>query len=667
MEALLLDDFTGYRFLSAVQLSPNRSYAAYSVKTSNPEKQGYHSDLWITSVGDGQTRQYTGMGDVGSFRWLDDDTLFIQAEREHPDKEPHPLEAQTHFYTIRLDGGEALKAFTLPLRVTEILPLSGNRWALRATYDNLYPTLAGQTDAEKDKARKTYDEEQDYIVMDEIPFWQNGAGVTNKKRSRVYLYDAADGSLTSVSGPSFDVSLMKANEAGTQLLYIGVEFSDKMELTDSLWTVDLSTGQAHERIPAGTYQFRSAEFLGEDIVFAASERRKYTINENPTFSRMDPQGRIIRFADPDLSLGNTVGTDCRLGEGRWFMVEEDGVYCIVTDRACSRLCKITYDGRSEFLSRAEGSMDVLAKSRETVVFIGMREQRLQEMYRLDLSSGEETRLTNFNDQVLHGKYVAIPQPLSFVNKDSVEIDGWVLLPKDHEAGRTYPAILNIHGGPKTVYGTVFFHEMQLWANEGYFVLYCNPRGGDGRGDDFADIRGRYGTIDYDDLMEFADRALAAYPAIDPQRLGVTGGSYGGFMTNWIIGHTQRFAAAVSQRSISNWISMCCTTDIGYYFAVDQTASTPWDGVERMWEQSPLKYADRVQTPTLFLHSDEDFRCWQVEALQMFSALKMHGVESRLCLFKGENHELSRSGKPAHRIRRLKEISSWFKRYLQPAT
>ncbi|GJM80270.1 hypothetical protein HMSSN139_27660 [Paenibacillus sp. HMSSN-139] len=176
MEALLLDDFTGYRFLSAVQLSPNRSYAAYSVKTSNPEKQGYHSDLWITSVGDGQTRQYTGMGDVGSFRWLDDDTLFIQAERERPDKEPHPLEAQTHFYTIRLDGGEALKAFTLPLRVTEILPLSGNRWAVRATYDNLYPTLAGQTDAEKDKARKTYDEEQDYIVMDEIPFWQTVRG-----------------------------------------------------------------------------------------------------------------------------------------------------------------------------------------------------------------------------------------------------------------------------------------------------------------------------------------------------------------------------------------------------------------------------------------------------------------------------------------------------------
>lgn len=666
MDVLQLEDFTKYRFLSGVQLSPNGSYAAYGVKISNPEKQGYLSDLWITSVGDGQTRQYTGMGDIGSFRWLDDETLFIQADREHSEKEPHPLEPQTHFYTLRLDGGEALKAFTLPLRVTEIVPLYGNRWAVRATFDNAWPTtLTGQSDEEKDKARKAYEDEQDYTVIDEIPFWQNGTGITNKKRSRVYLYDAGDESLTPVSGPYFDVSLMKVNKARTQLMYIGVDYTDKMELTDSLWTLDLGTGQARERIPAGTYQFRSAEFQGEDIIFAASERRKYTINENPTFSRLDSLGRIIRFADPDLSVSNTVGSDCRLGEGRWFTAEEDGVYCLVTDRACSRLCRIHYDGRTEFLSQAEGSVDAFAKLGETVVFIGMRGQRLQELYRLDLSSGRETRLTTLNEQALNGKYVAVPQPLSFVNKDGEEIDGWVLLPKDYDASRTYPAILNIHGGPKTVYGTVFFHEMQLWANEGYFVLYSNPRGGDGRGNEFADIRGRYGTVDYEDLMEFTDRVLEAYPAIDPQRLGVTGGSYGGFMTNWIIGHTRRFAAAVSQRSISNWVSMCCTTDIGYYFAVDQTAATPWDGVERMWQQSPLKYADRVQTPTLFLHSDEDFRCWQVEALQMFTALKMHGVASRLCLFRGENHELSRSGKPVHRIRRLKEISAWFEHYLQP--
>lgn len=165
-------------------------------------------------------------------------------------------------------------------------------------------------------------------------------------------------------------------------------------------------------------------------------------------------------------------------------------------------------------------------------------------------------------------------------------------------------------------------------------------------------------------MGFVDTVLAQYPSIDPERLGVAGGSYGGFMTNWIIGHTGRFKAAVSQRSISNWISMANTTDIGYYFVPDQIGADLWENTDKLWDASPLKYAGRVTTPTLFIHSEEDYRCWLVEGLQMFTALKYHGVEARLCMFRGENHELSRSGKPKHRIRRLQEISSWFARFLK---
>ncbi|MDD4078523.1 MAG: S9 family peptidase, partial [Eubacteriales bacterium] len=225
-------------------------------------------------------------------------------------------------------------------------------------------------------------------------------------------------------------------------------------------------------------------------------------------------------------------------------------------------------------------------------------------------------------------------------------------------------ILDIHGGPKTVYGEVFFHEMQYWANAGYFVFFCNPRGSDGRGNEFADIRGKYGTIDYDDLMAFTDAVLAKYPGIDQERVGVTGGSYGGFMTNWIIGHTDRFRAAASQRSIANWVSMGFTSDIGFYFEEDQVSTTPWQDIDKVWWHSPLKYADKVSTPTLFIHSEEDYRCWLAEGLQMFTALKYFGVEARLCMFRGETHELSRSGKPKHRIRRLREITDWFDKHLK---
>ena len=168
-------------------------------------------------------------------------------------------------------------------------------------------------------------------------------------------------------------------------------------------------------------------------------------------------------------------------------------------------------------------------------------------------------------------------------------------------------------------------------------------------------------------MVFCDRVFEKYPQIDTARVGVTGGSDGGFMTNWIIGHTDRFKAAASQRSISNWLSFCFTSDIGEGFAKDQMGLTgkmnPWDDREKLWFHSPLAYAQNCKTPTLFIHSDEDFRCPLSEGYQMYSALVQLGVEARMCVFHGENHELSRGGKPQHRLRRLKEITDWFESHL----
>lgn len=280
-----------------------------------------------------------------------------------------------------------------------------------------------------------------------------------------------------------------------------------------------------------------------------------------------------------------------------------------------------------------------------------------DFYKLDY---ETLAVTHFNDAMLRGKYVAQPAPLNLTAGDH-EVHGFILKPMDFEAGKKYPVIFDIHGGPKTVYGPVFYHEMQYWASRGYFVIFCNPTGSDGRGA-FMDIRGKYGTVDFDDLMAFCDAALAKYPEMDTDNLFETGGSYGGFMTNWIIGHTDRFRACASQRSISNWTSFYGVSDIGPDFSEDQCGSTIWPDVEKFWWHSPMKYADKVKTPTLFLHSLEDYRCPVDQGYQMYSALIAHGVESRLVLFRGENHELSRSGKPKHRIRRLNEITGWFEQH-----
>lgn len=188
--------------------------------------------------------------------------------------------------------------------------------------------------------------------------------------------------------------------------------------------------------------------------------------------------------------------------------------------------------------------------------------------------GEVRRLTDLNAEGLAGRAVSLPEPFTVRTTDGTELDAWLVKPVGFEPGKRYPAILTIHGGPRTVYGDVFFHEVPTLAGAGYALVYTNPRGSSGRGNEVADLRAKCGTVDYDDLLAAVAEALRRYPFLDAERVGVMGGSYGGFMTNWIIGHTDRFRAAVSQRSIANWTSEFCTTDIGYLFNRDRMGADP---------------------------------------------------------------------------------------------
>jgi dipeptidyl aminopeptidase/acylaminoacyl peptidase len=208
------------------------------------------------------------------------------------------------------------------------------------------------------------------------------------------------------------------------------------------------------------------------------------------------------------------------------------------------------------------------------------------------------------------------------------------------------------------------HEFQVFAGAGYAVIYLNPRGSDGYSEEFADIRGEYGARDFADLMEGLDHALKSYPQIDGARLAIAGGSYGGYMTNWAVGHTDRFKAAVTDRSISSWVSFWGTSDIGPYFTDDQVGGDPWSAEEKLLGNSPLRSAPKVNTPLMVVHSMEDYRCWMVEGIQFFTALKRMGKEAELVLFPGENHDLSRVGKPKHRVARLNQYLRWFDTHLK---
>lgn len=661
------EDLTEYHFLSDLKISNQALYTSFMVHKSNENRDGYVSDLWLIRTPQKKDfspippRKLTSSGDVGVFCWLDDQSLLFSSKRADKEKDKERADS-TDFYKIAVDGGEAEKVFSIPAIVSGIENLDDRRFVVCAEYDHRYPDLVGPDLEARAKALEARKKEQDYMVFEELPFWRNGKGYTDRKRNRLFLFDTAESTLKPLTPPLYEVEGWKVSPEHDRILYYGSCYEDKEGQFQSLQVLHLDSEETTTHIKDGRYRIDHAEFMGQDVLFLGTDCAHYGCNEDAVFYVADSNGCVFLMYGEDFSMGNSVLSDCRMGGGTDCKICGDSLMFIATNRFNAHLCRMTADGLT-YLTKEEGVVDCFDSDGHICCFIGCRGARLQEIYALDLTDGNECRLTNFNEKPLEERRVSPPRPLFFVNKEGVEIDGWVLEPAHYDAQKKYPAILNIHGGPKTAYGPLFFHEMQVWAGCGYFVFFCNPRGGDGRGNAFADIRGRYGEEDYRDLMEFTDHVLDVYASIDRNRLGVTGGSYGGFMTNWIIGHTDRFAAAVSQRSIASWISMEGVSDIGLDFPGDQTGATTWDGFERLWHQSPLQYADRVKTPTLFIHSREDYRCPECEGIQMFSALKRFDVPARLVLFKEENHELSRSGQPKHRIRRLQEITDWFNRFL----
>ncbi|MBC7122218.1 MAG: S9 family peptidase [Pseudothermotoga sp.] len=665
MERIKLDDLLKFKFLSSLTISPDASKVAFVVHEMNQDDNNYKSNIWLYDARTAQLSQLTSSNQDSLPLWLNDSKLLFVSWRDEKDrKRKENGEPLTPFYTIDVTRGEAKRAFELPFFVKQIKKLNENTLLFTAVYDHRLKDFWKLSRDERESTLKMLKEEKDYEVLDEIPFWSNGSGFTNKKRIRLFSYNVQTGQIVPISDELSNVEYFSDSVDGKAILYVVNRFEHVMKRSNDLYAYDAEKNESIKLTHTDNFRYVFAEFINDKVIFAGSDMRRYGINENPRFYSLDLSSGQVELLTPDFdaSLHNSVNSDCRFGSNRTFKADGEYLYFVSTQWHDAQMYRIDISGRIEQLTFNKGSVDGFDVLNGKIFFVGLRNMKLQEIY--ELVPSEERQISQFNEWVQKERYISRPDRLTFTANDGVTVEGWIMKPFGFELEKKYPAILQIHGGPKTVYGEVFFHEMQLLASEGYVVLYCNPRGSDGRGNEFADIRGKYGTIDYEDIMQFVDECLKNFAFIDETRLGVTGGSYGGFMTNWIIGHTHRFKAAVSQRSIANWISKFGTTDIGYFFVEDQHLATPWSDFEKLWWHSLMKYANEVKTPTLFIHSEEDYRCWLVEGIQMFTSLKYHGVETKLVMFRGENHELSRSGKPLHRMRRLREILDWFEKHLK---
>ncbi len=652
-----IGDIALYRIPSNLHYSPDGSRLAFEVTRTDMEKNETHTDVYIAEGG--KARRVTWSIDAGIVMWDDGNTLILR--RTLPDAAP----GTTELFRLCMEGGEAEPWMTLPFALREMKKLEGGYIASGFIREDDPDAFLDPPEKRMEKAEKEKDE-ADYHTVDEVPYWFNGNGYISGRRTALFLVNEKDGQprCRRLTAPEFNVDSFHAD--GNRVWYAGSVRQKKESLYNRVFVWNAASGKSECLWRRDGLSFGTLFTLDGRLYAHATDMKAYGVNQTPDICAVE-KNSVNRVFVPPVSLYSSVLGDTAEGSGGHYAGE--GEYLtLATVEAHNAILALSPGEDGRFACRTlwekEGLTCTMTACRDRIAVVYQGWDHVAEVYEMARDGSGMTRITCLNDDAVKGRCIVQPRPLDY-DSCGYSLRGWVLLPKDYSPKKKYPAVLDVHGGPRCAYGETFFHEMQVWASRGYFVFFTNIRGSDGRGDEFADIRGDYGGEDYRNLMDFTDAVLKAYPAIDPALLCVTGGSYGGFMTNWIIGHTGRFCCAASQRSISNWVSMSFISDIGGFFGPDQCAAQGLFGdenTEKLWAHSPLKYAGNAKTPTLFIHSEEDYRCPLPEGMQMMQALLQNGTEARMVIFKGENHELSRSGKPKHRVKRLEEITLWFDRH-----
>ncbi len=375
---------------------------------------------------------------------------------------------------------------------------------------------------------------------------------------------------------------------------------------------------------------------------------------------------LARQLDADhfnMTMGDVAGTSFEPAAPRW-SPDSRRLYFVASRNGATRLYSRSLK-KSDLRIEVDGEISIWnldwAPGVETFALAIGTNTNPADVFVWRPGEAAPTRRTDVNGDLF--KRVTVVKPEEFTLRNGrTELQCWVMKPPGFRADRKYPAILEIHGGPMTQYGYGFFHEMQWMAAKGYVVAYTNPRGSAGYGAEFRRcITGDWGNLDYKDVTKLGDW-LFSRRYVDSKRVGVTGGSYGGYMTNWIVGHEQRYKAAVTQRSVVTWTSFFGTSDFGFEIA-QEIGGLPWKKPQNLQRQSPFSYVEKIRTPLLIIHSEQDLRCPLEQAEQLFVALKYLGREVEYVAFEGESHGLSRGGRPQNRGERLRRIVGWFDKYL----
>lgn len=640
-------------FPSDPQLSPDGQQVAYvlsRVEEENPRKADkdwakprYKGQIWLADAEASQTAQAsrplthgeTGRGDSSPRFSPDGQTLaFIRSAGE----------VKAALMLLPLAGGEAR-------RVTHFgQGIQAPVWSPDGAY------IAFLTGGDEEDKR---DERGEARVITQPRYRFNGRDWLPDTPPKLWLYAVQSGELREWHAPAQDLAGLTWQPDSGGVLFI----SSKDQKHAYQWKNEVYSLALGDTRPKQLTDWQSSLSAvvphpdGQRLALVGRRAGKGN-TENAHLYLWDA-GKVMRLdAGHDHPVGNLVGGDCHVGAmpEKPVWLDDQTILFSSTVRGSCGLFQVSIGG--EVSAYDHHPEEVIAGWTANAAGVALLRERATQFPEVELNGRLVTELGAALPFA-----VRAPERLTFQNELG-EGEGWVLLPD----APTAPALLSIHGGPHTDYGHAFVHEFQLLAAHGYGVCYSNPRGSVGYGQAWVDdIYGRWGSVDMDDLLNFFDRCLEQFPQLDRHKTGVMGGSYGGFMTNWITAHTRRFQVAITDRSICNLISFGGTSDIGLQFWTDELGLNFARRADaaKLWDLSPLQYVENVTTPTLIVHSVLDHRCPIEQAEQWYAALHLHDVPVRFVRFPSEDHELSRSGRPDRRIKRLHEYLDWLGQWLSP--